>query len=222
MLRIFRFMIAGYVNADDTMNQPCSDFDLSADWHAMRHSWSSGDGIRPAEPPAVSCLACHQWWSSLLMICGMHKCQLGGFDWRGKKRRVNSPAKCHQRGKRCQLARTELIHRPMDHNRIEHERISSEMNENRRWINAQIRFSSTSESRASEPGCCSLFPSRNTKEITTNCDYSCFDFPRDLSINNWNLNNLDARAVASGSNNNNILDLLIKVSQEFLASKLFM
>lgn len=47
---------------------PCSLWVLSADWQAMRHSCSSGDGISPADPPAASCLACHQWWSSLLII----------------------------------------------------------------------------------------------------------------------------------------------------------
>lgn len=36
-----------------------------------------------------------------------------------------SPAKCHQLERRCQPARTELIHRPMDHNRIEHGQISA-------------------------------------------------------------------------------------------------
>lgn len=39
---------------------PCSGFDFSADWHAMRHSCSSGEGISPADPPAVSWRACHQ------------------------------------------------------------------------------------------------------------------------------------------------------------------
>lgn len=33
---------------------PCSCFVLSIVWHAIRHSCSSGDGIRPADPPIVS------------------------------------------------------------------------------------------------------------------------------------------------------------------------
>lgn len=41
-------------------NLPCSCLVLSTVWQAMRHSCSSGDGIRPAEPPTVSSLACHQ------------------------------------------------------------------------------------------------------------------------------------------------------------------
>lgn len=50
-------------------NSPCSCFVLSIVWHAIRHSCSSGDGINPADPPAASWRACHQWWSSLLIIC---------------------------------------------------------------------------------------------------------------------------------------------------------
>lgn len=65
MLKIFGLM---WLCSGEGVNKPCSDLDLSADWQAVRHSWSSGDGISPADPPAVSCLACHQWWSSLLII----------------------------------------------------------------------------------------------------------------------------------------------------------
>lgn len=48
---------------------PCSCLLFSMAMHAVRHSCSSGEGIRPAEPAALSFLACHQLWSSLLIIC---------------------------------------------------------------------------------------------------------------------------------------------------------
>lgn len=47
---------------------PCSCFVFSIAAHAALHSCSSGEGISPAEPAALSFLACHQWWSSLLII----------------------------------------------------------------------------------------------------------------------------------------------------------
>lgn len=49
-------------------NVPCSCLVLSTVWQAIRHSCSSGEGIKPAEPPTASRRACHQWWSSLLII----------------------------------------------------------------------------------------------------------------------------------------------------------
>lgn len=52
---------------------PCSCLLFSRAMHAVRHSCSSGDGIRPAEPAALSFLACHQLWSSLLIICADHR-----------------------------------------------------------------------------------------------------------------------------------------------------
>ena len=32
-------------------------------------TWSSGDGMSPADPEAATLRACHQLWSSLEIIC---------------------------------------------------------------------------------------------------------------------------------------------------------
>ena len=44
-------------------------------------TWSSGLGIRPAVPAAATFLACHQLWSSLLMICRMSPVLKGIPAW---------------------------------------------------------------------------------------------------------------------------------------------
>lgn len=45
------------------------------------HTWSSGLGISPAVPAAATFLACHQLWSSLLMICRMSPVLKGMPAW---------------------------------------------------------------------------------------------------------------------------------------------
>lgn len=101
---------------------PCSCLLLSIVWQAVRHSWSSGDGINPAEPPAVSWRACHQWWSSLLIICAWREKENTHIVYQQSQENILSRskllAKYRRCGMRCQLERTGLDRRPADCNRI--------------------------------------------------------------------------------------------------------